>query len=368
MKTLKSIMIIYSFLLLMFCNFATAKTVLYEINGNFSADLKAFSDDAIADLLGIQRNSEGSIPFSIRLLIDAESFTPFINETSVVQQAEYGNAIISMEININGTTFETIRGLNSDIPNLVGVIDEGNIMVVNQSAQSAKDSFRIIVGFLLGAPPGNLPLFNSYNVPYNLTLAGEVIKNAKVEFGYLSVNYLGENILDGLSIPTQDGLLSSIQKPNLVIQLISTFDSSLPFQITTNLRAEENTTIVITTVTTPDQSNDECIAIFESNGSLKLPCVSVPDGLGGTDLFSVEMKLIPSSIPVSFSLTGQQHRNDAPVSSNCLSVFKADGSLTIPCVNVTDSTGSAILFEAKMKLDTISKTIIFQLTQAQQKK
>lgn len=54
--------------------------------------------------------------------------------------------------------------------------------------------------------------------------------------------------------------------------------------------------------------NNDCVATYNVDGTLNIPCVSVPDGSGGTVMFQVDMKLIPFSTPFSFELTGAQQK------------------------------------------------------------
>lgn len=49
--------------------------------------------------------------------------------------------------------------------------------------------------------------------------------------------------------------------------------------------------------------NNSCVATYNQDGTLHIPCVSVPDGLGGTIMYQANMSLVPLSSPLTFVLT-----------------------------------------------------------------
>ena len=52
-----------------------------------------------------------------------------------------------------------------------------------------------------------------------------------------------------------------------------------------------------------DTSKKECIATYNADGTLNIPCVSVPNGFGGVTIYEADMAIIPLSSPLSFELT-----------------------------------------------------------------
>ncbi len=57
-------------------------------------------------------------------------------------------------------------------------------------------------------------------------------------------------------------------------------------------------------------------------------------------MYQAGMKLIPLSNPLCFELTNAQQKVDASITNTCISVFNTDGLLTIPCVTVPDNSGN----------------------------
>ncbi len=112
----------------------------------------------------------------------------------------------------------------------------------------------------------------------------------------------------------------------------------------------------------------DCIAIYNTDGSLNIPCISVSDVFGGTNMYQADMKLIPFSTPFSFELTKSQQIDVIPINTNnCVAPYKPDGVLTIPCVSVTDAFGGTVMYEADIELSTSLKPIIFTLIKATKK-
>jgi hypothetical protein len=51
-------------------------------------------------------------------------------------------------------------------------------------------------------------------------------------------------------------------------------------------------------------TDDNCVASYNSDGTLHIPCVLVPNGFGGITLFEADLRLIPFANPMAFELTG----------------------------------------------------------------
>lgn len=108
-------------------------------------------------------------------------------------------------------------------------------------------------------------------------------------------------------------------------------------------------------------SND-CTSSYKSNGLLNIPCVTVPNPSGGITMYQADMKLIPFSNPVSFELTNAQ-QGEGSTADDCVSAYKGDGTLNIPCVTVPDNSGNTSTFQAKMELVPQSNPLKFKLIQ-----
>jgi hypothetical protein len=115
-----------------------------------------------------------------------------------------------------------------------------------------------------------------------------------------------------------------------------------------------------------EDSND-CVATYNPEGFLNIPCVTVPDAFGGVIMYQADMKLIPLSNPFSFELTGAQQKGEPITNNNCTATYKIDGSLNIPCVAVSDVFGGSTMYQADMQLIPTSNPLTFNLASAQKK-
>lgn len=106
----------------------------------------------------------------------------------------------------------------------------------------------------------------------------------------------------------------------------------------------------------------DCVATYETNGSLNIPCVTVD-----TAMYQADMKLIPSSNPVSFELTGAKPTEGISTTDSCVATYQIDGELSIPCVTVPSASGGTVMYRANMALIPSSNPFTFKLTQAQLK-
>jgi len=112
----------------------------------------------------------------------------------------------------------------------------------------------------------------------------------------------------------------------------------------------------------PDEP--DCIATYETNGFLNIPCVSVPDT---SLMYEGEMKLNPFSNPLAFELIQVQANGETSITNDCVTSYQIDGTLSIPCVTVPDASGDTVMYEAELKLIPSSNPLAFELTGAQPK-
>lgn len=111
---------------------------------------------------------------------------------------------------------------------------------------------------------------------------------------------------------------------------------------------------------------DACIASYVDDGSLIIPCAIVSDEFNGKVLYQANMQIVPSSNPIEFELTQANQTEKALIDNKCAAIFQANGLLKIPCVTVPDISGNTNLYQAEMKFIPKSNPFAFKLIQASQ--
>ncbi len=112
---------------------------------------------------------------------------------------------------------------------------------------------------------------------------------------------------------------------------------------------------------------NDCVAIYKTDGSLHIPCVNVPDVFGGNTLYQADLQLIAFSSPLSFELKDAQLQQQPLENDVCAATYNTDNSLNIPCVSVSNPFGGITMYQAEMQLKPLSSPFAFELTAAQQK-
>ena len=117
-------------------------------------------------------------------------------------------------------------------------------------------------------------------------------------------------------------------------------------------------------------SNNNCIANYSLDGELYIPCVSVPDESGDHLIYQANMKIKSASSPVSFKfIKANQIEGLLDETSPCIANYNADGSLNIPCVFVPSVIGDNIIYEVDMESAPLSSPFnlpfIFNVTNIQ---
>lgn len=108
--------------------------------------------------------------------------------------------------------------------------------------------------------------------------------------------------------------------------------------------------------------NNYCVATYTVEGLLNIPCVSVPDALGGHMYYQANMQFVPFLDPFTFKLTAVQQIGGAFINnSECLAVFNNDSVLNIPCVSIPSSSGNTEMFEAQMEFIPLTSPFVFEL-------
>ena len=106
--------------------------------------------------------------------------------------------------------------------------------------------------------------------------------------------------------------------------------------------------------------NGGCTAQYQTNGSLVIPCVSVPNGTGEV-IYQATMKMKPLSVPPIFELVSAATR--ANVVDACMARYQLNGHLTLPCVSLPDGS----MYQANMQIKPSSTPMAFELIDAQLK-
>lgn len=121
---------------------------------------------------------------------------------------------------------------------------------------------------------------------------------------------------------------------------------------------------------TPLASNG-CIAKYSINGALNIPCIAVPDALGAVTLYNANLGLHSSPpLDTTFKLWDVQQTGGVSMMSNqCLATYNTDGFLNVPCVSVPSPFGNNLLYQVEMKLvsfASFSAPYVFKLTKTNQ--
>ena len=106
--------------------------------------------------------------------------------------------------------------------------------------------------------------------------------------------------------------------------------------------------------------NSGCTAQYQTNGSLNIPCVSVPSGTGEL-IYQATMQMKPLSVTTTFELVSAGQRG--AVSDACLARYQLNGHLELPCVALPDGS----VYKANMQIIPSSNPMAFELLDAQPK-
>ncbi|MCK9608664.1 MAG: hypothetical protein M0R33_19665 [Methylomonas sp.] len=180
---------------------ANANVFQYQIAGNVTGQFRPVIDDPIADLLGVSRNSQNDIAYQLNLTIDVDRLPIIENDTSILQQYSYFDAITGAKLMLNNTLFQTQRTPFEES-------DTNEITVLNRIEANNADAF----GLNLAHPPlTDSDLFNNYTVPFNQTINGVAYENAVVQLDGLSFLIIDLNgMFNNASLPTDDSIFATI--------------------------------------------------------------------------------------------------------------------------------------------------------------
>ncbi|NOQ64809.1 MAG: hypothetical protein GQ582_09885 [Methyloprofundus sp.] len=226
---------------------------------------------------------------------------------------------------------------NDDNENL----ELGNLILSSNSFSQG------ILGFVEQAPSGMIvddsnifsmdPLFintTNYHLQSNSALvdAGD---NSAIELGYYKgIELVVENDLDGLS-RLRNGQID-----------LGAFEVQLG----------EDAFLV------DETAAKHCVADYNLNNELNIPCVSVPNPDGSITIYQAGLQL-KSSNPFIFSLSSAQLANITHADS-CLARYESTGILSIPCLTVQDIFGNLNEYSIEMKIITGASPLSFELISA----
>lgn len=188
----------------------------YELTGMGSISVFGSTQNPIADLLGIERNSSALIPINAKFIIDAD-VPPFILNGSVANGGEffYWDALLSASLTLNETCFGANRQPKSVQTPAPSTADEAEIKITY--SPSGLDAFELSMKGR--ANLDNPELFTTYTVPVGEVVNGQLIENAEVFMNIVEFNALGADILDNEKIPESSTFLDTASSLIIGFQL-----------------------------------------------------------------------------------------------------------------------------------------------------
>ncbi len=178
---------------------ANATAVVYQITGDLLGQFLPVTSDPVADLLGVPRNSNTSVPIGLRFTVDLDSAPLVLTNNAVVQEFIYPNAVTSVELSYNGEAFQSLRPLADQ---------EIIIEVTNSVAPTGNDTLELKLNAAITQLVGSA-LFDSRIVPFNQTINGNLVENASVAPASVSFSLLKAGALGDGSLPGLDGVFDS---------------------------------------------------------------------------------------------------------------------------------------------------------------
>lgn len=106
---------------------------------------------------------------------------------------------------------------------------------------------------------------------------------------------------------------------------------------------------------------DNCIATYNANGLLDIPCINITSTSDSNTVYQAKLQAIGSSNPLSFELKETQLQEQSIENKKCLATYSTDNLLIIPCVSVSDSFSGIIKYHVEMQLIPLSRPLAFEL-------
>ena len=158
-----------------------------------------------------------------------------------------------------------------------------------------------------------------------------------------------------------------ISKTDNITLYISSTSTGASEEFLSNHEPYINNFNLVWSIKTVSPIDSKCIVAYTNNGMLNIPCVTVPTTFGSV-MYKAEMKLVSSSDSLSFQLTESQQKEE-PLENidNCMAIYLMDGSLNIPCVTVPEESGGTVMYQADLQSISSTNSLVFKLIGAQRK-
>ena len=112
---------------------------------------------------------------------------------------------------------------------------------------------------------------------------------------------------------------------------------------------------------------NDCVVTYKNDGTLTIPCVALTDNSKNIILYQAVMKQLSTPAVLSFELITAKKIEGIPLFNSCFATFNPDGLLTLPCIRVTDiSNDNSQMYWADLKIIPSSKLLAFTLSEARQ--
>lgn len=236
-----------------------AATLLYEISGDVVGLFQPFDDDAAADLLGVPRSTQNTVPFSLKLTVNANAAPTLVNDNSLGQEAIYPDAILSAKLVLNGAVFESQRKFEV----FSKQSSEASLQLINLFSPKPDTLVLKVIDAKSGSAAAQTALFGSRTVPFNQTSRGITYTTATIGVANLVLGKLGREFLSSIDLPKEGDTISS-ESMNfnfLLATALNTENQTTPRQSTVSMGAlaatGSNLKFTITTIPDPEPSTPE---------------------------------------------------------------------------------------------------------------
>jgi len=108
---------------------------------------------------------------------------------------------------------------------------------------------------------------------------------------------------------------------------------------------------------------EDCTARYSNDGILTIPCVSVSDTSGNITYYQANMQLLPDEDTTTFSLLDTIKIGGKLDNNKCLVTYKSiNDPIDIPCASVPNAMGGIDMYKATMKAIPSSLPLAFEVT------
>ncbi|NOQ15424.1 MAG: hypothetical protein GQ581_00015 [Methyloprofundus sp.] len=110
----------------------------------------------------------------------------------------------------------------------------------------------------------------------------------------------------------------------------------------------------------------DCMAIYKTDGSLQIPCVTFLDESDDTLMYQVDMTLKSTEASLSFEFRGGQYLGKVYADNACAATFDASGLLTIPCIAAPDLSANNMSYKVSLQILPLANPLAFSIIDVQQ--